>query len=213
VDADIMDMQMSPEELCIVQTSFVCVSVCLSRDDDVVVALSEDASSSDAEGTRARLSLLMDLIFEGNQRRASRALEISQPLLSMILSGSRSVTKKFLGKWSQHPRVNKEWLLTGSGEPLLRSCDKSQVIEFHVPIITTLKLLQEVERDNVEITREFDPDRIQVSATFEDEAEERYVWKKVIVELCRRGYVKFEGEAKDGEATKETEAAADPAAG
>lgn len=72
-----------------------------------------------AEERHRRVSHLLDLLFGGNQRRASRALGISQAHISKVVHETRPVTEHFIQSLAQQPGVNLRWLLEGEGEPLL----------------------------------------------------------------------------------------------
>ena len=62
---------------------------------------------------------MFELLFDGNQGRASRALGMSQPNLSRIINGVRPPTDRLIELLAQQPSVNSRWLYDGLGEPLI----------------------------------------------------------------------------------------------
>ena len=66
-----------------------------------------------------RVLRLFELLFDGNQGRASRALGMSQPNLSRIINGVRPPTDRLIELLAQQPSVNSRWLYDGLGEPLI----------------------------------------------------------------------------------------------
>ena len=72
-----------------------------------------------AEARRARAIRLLDILYGGNQRRASRVLNISQAHILKLVHGQRPVTDHVLQVLADQPGVNPRWLFDGDGEPLL----------------------------------------------------------------------------------------------
>jgi len=66
-----------------------------------------------------RIQILLTKLWGDNQRSMADAIGCSQPLLSMIVSGSRQPGPKLLELVAKHPKVNPEWLRSGYGEPIL----------------------------------------------------------------------------------------------
>lgn len=72
-------------------------------------------------GCRDRIAQLIEVLFQGNQAKAARALGVSQPHISKVLSGARAPTESFLKTLARHEGVNPNWLFHGEGQPLLPS--------------------------------------------------------------------------------------------
>jgi hypothetical protein len=62
---------------------------------------------------------LFELLFDGKQRRASRALGMSQANLSRVINGIYPPTDRLIELLAQQPTVNSRWLYDGLGEPLI----------------------------------------------------------------------------------------------
>jgi hypothetical protein len=68
-----------------------------------------------------RVKYLIEVLFRGNQGRASDALGLAQTYISKIMRGERNPGTKLLDALARIPRVNETWLLSGEGEPMLPS--------------------------------------------------------------------------------------------
>ncbi len=66
-----------------------------------------------------RVLRLLELLFDGKQRRASRALGMSQANLSRVINGIYPPTDRLIELLAQQPSVNSRWLYDGLGEPLI----------------------------------------------------------------------------------------------
>ena len=66
-----------------------------------------------------RVLRLFELLFDGKQRRASRALGMSQANLSRVINGIYPPTDRLIELLAQQPTVNSRWLYDGLGEPLI----------------------------------------------------------------------------------------------
>ena len=66
-----------------------------------------------------RVLRLLELLFDGKQRRASRALGMSQANLSRVINGIYPPTDRLIELLAQQPTVNSRWLYDGLGEPLI----------------------------------------------------------------------------------------------
>ncbi|QOI49373.1 helix-turn-helix domain-containing protein [Leptospira interrogans] len=62
-----------------------------------------------------RISLLIETLGISKKEFSSK-VEISQPFLSLLISGQRTLSIETLSKISQLFRVNVHWLMTGEGE-------------------------------------------------------------------------------------------------
>lgn len=78
-------------------------------------------SSTSDPAIAARVIHLLDVVFLSNQHRAAEALEVSQAYLSKIIRRERHPGTKVLEALLRFPKVNKDWLLRGEGQPLIAS--------------------------------------------------------------------------------------------
>jgi hypothetical protein len=60
---------------------------------------------------------LLDQHWFGNQNRMAGELGVTQGLISKIIKGRQGAGREFLEKLAGQPGINREWVLTGAGQP------------------------------------------------------------------------------------------------
>lgn len=78
-----------------------------------------ETSSPKKPSDRVRFAL--DAVFAGSQSKMAKALGCSQPTISRIVAGKMQPRSSLLLSLAAQPRLNRDWVLTGKGDPLLGS--------------------------------------------------------------------------------------------
>ena len=75
----------------------------------------------ESEQQRERITHYHRVLYRENQRLMADATGFTQSYVSKILSGAQRPSSGFLDALARQPLVNRNWLLTGQGQPLLPS--------------------------------------------------------------------------------------------
>lgn len=103
-----------------------------------------------ASDLRKRVTFLLHNLWGGHQRKMASEVGISQATISQIVLGNRDVGKRVLAVLASHPAVNKEWLLTGKGEPSVqKTADSLPISSRLLPSPREVASLTFVERHPV----------------------------------------------------------------
>ena len=81
-----------------------------------------------------RVERLLDLRWEGKQRRMAADLGVSQAAISRIVRGAQAVGPRMLATIGAHRGVNADWLRTGLGEPLLDPAVEAAAGDWLAPV-------------------------------------------------------------------------------
>lgn len=81
-----------------------------------------------------RLAWLRDHLWNGSQVNMANEMKIHQGSLSNLLNGKRVPGYRLLNKIAQHPRINRTWLLTGEGRPLIDMTVVPESSELALPV-------------------------------------------------------------------------------
>jgi transcriptional regulator with XRE-family HTH domain len=94
----------------------------------------------DTTAKRDRVAWVLEYLHGNNQRRMAEEYGLSQAAVSRAVRGQQEVSPRFLAALAEDPRINRQWLFTGKGEPL-QATDQSGVamgIALSLPVATTI---------------------------------------------------------------------------
>ncbi len=74
--------------------------------------------ASEPDAIAGRIGYLLQHVWFGNQSEMARDLGCSQSLISKVVAGERSPGHKLMQALTEHPTINKGWLIAGEGPPL-----------------------------------------------------------------------------------------------
>jgi hypothetical protein len=81
----------------------------------------DDETQLDLSTPRGRVLWVLAHVYGNNQRRMARQLDISPAAVSRLVRGEQRAGPNVIRAVASNPRINKEWLETGQGEPLAAS--------------------------------------------------------------------------------------------
>jgi hypothetical protein len=85
----------------------------------------EDERQLDLATPRGRVLWVLAHVYGGNQRRMATHVNISAATVSRLVRGEQRAGPNILRAIASNPRICKEWLETGQGEPLAASAPKA----------------------------------------------------------------------------------------
>jgi len=97
-----------------------------------------DPASPELTPLASRVVTVLNLLWEGRQRRMAADLDISPAAISRIVRGEQAVGPRVLATIASHPRVNGTWLRTGIGEPQLVTAPERPVDDWLAPIANVI---------------------------------------------------------------------------
>src|SRR5262245_16070188 len=68
-------------------------------------------------GETARVRLILDSVFNGNQTRMAEQVRASQSMISKVARGERAPGRPLLETLARLPGINSDWVLSGEGQP------------------------------------------------------------------------------------------------
>src|SRR5262249_44784893 len=68
-------------------------------------------------GETARVRLILDSVFNGNQTRMAEQVRASQSMISKVARGERAPGRPLLETLARLPGLNSDWVLAGEGQP------------------------------------------------------------------------------------------------
>jgi hypothetical protein len=71
------------------------------------------------ETTEGRIRWLLEHHWSGNQSQMAADVHCSQSVISRVVRRLQPAGPRLLGNIGDHPKINKMWLLTGEGKPLM----------------------------------------------------------------------------------------------
>jgi hypothetical protein len=73
---------------------------------------------SRTEDARDRVKYLLAHLWRGNQREMARAVGVSQGLISKVVNGQQAPGPRLLTALANHPGVDSDWVVSGTGQPI-----------------------------------------------------------------------------------------------
>lgn len=84
----------------------------------IMTADSPSRTGPRPEDARDRVKYLLANLWRGNQREMARAIGVSQGLISKVVNGQQAPGPRFMTALAGHPGVDREWALSGTGQPI-----------------------------------------------------------------------------------------------